>query len=156
MNKLHISYKLLDQADISLLTQLIRLYAEVFETAGFTMPSKDHLKSLLHNQQIIFCVAISGENVVGGLTAHVLPSVYQTANEVYLYDLAVNEEHQRQGVGKNLISFLKNLCVQAGYKEMYVQANAEDNAAIDFYRITGAQPENVVHYTYNISAPGKN
>ena len=44
-------------------------------------------------------MAVLDNVVVGGLTAHVLPSAYSASAEVYIYDLGVKAEMQRKGIG---------------------------------------------------------
>jgi ribosomal protein S18 acetylase RimI-like enzyme len=141
-------YKLtVDDADT--LVKQIRLYEEVFEMADFEMPPVDYLQDLLAKEQVFFFVAVlGGAEVIGGLTAYVLPSVYFAASEIYIYDLAVKAEHQRKGIGTRLINELKTYCAPLGHKEIFVQADLEDQHALDFYRATGGSPESVVHFSY--------
>lgn len=145
---MNIKYRKLTENDIHILTELIRLYEAVFEMEHFSMPAAHHLQSLLENSQLIFYVALGGDAVAGGLTAYVLPSVYSATGDVYLYDLAVKRTHQRKGIGRQLLIELKNYCKQQGYREIFVQADVEDQYALDFYQATGGQPERVIHYTY--------
>ncbi len=148
MESTSVTYKVLDKNDTALLKELVTLYALVFETENFTPASDAYFETLLHQESVIFCVALQGQKVIGGLTAYVLPSAYEAVSQVYLYDLAVVSHKQRQGVGSALLTLLKKHCVAAAYSEMYVQANIEDEHAIDFYRATGGHPESVVHFSY--------
>lgn len=143
-------YKLTEN-DLEKLIEQIKLYAAVFETPDFKMPAADYLQTLLEKEHIIFLVALFGAEVVGGLTAFVLPSVYFAASEIYVYDLAVKTEHQRKGVGTQLIAELKNRCAALGHKEIFVQADLEDRHAIDFYRKTSGSPEDVIHFSYALT-----
>jgi ribosomal protein S18 acetylase RimI-like enzyme len=131
------------------LKALVRLYAEVFETQSFTMPSAGYLQALLEKEHVMFFTALSGGEVVGGLTAYVLPSVYFEKSEIYIYDLAVATEYQRKGIGRQLINALKEYCKEAG-REIFVQADIEDQHAIDFYKATGGRSEDVIHFSYDL------
>mgnify|MGYP003579264514 CR=1 FL=1 len=149
-------YYKLAQSDIEYLCELIRVYERVFEMKDFQMPTVSYLTQLLKNDQIIFYVALSNErNVVGGLTAYTMPSVYYTASEIYIYDLAVEQYCQRKGVGKGLIGALQEHCKALGCKYIFVQADLEDQHAIDFYRATGGIQEDVVHFDYVLSKNGQ-
>ncbi len=64
-------------------------------------------------------VAKYEEDIIGGLTAHELPSTYFEANEVYVYDLAVHPNFQKKGIGRRLIEELKNISCSKGDKEIY-------------------------------------
>lgn len=141
------------------LQKLVGLYENVFEMRNFTMPGDEHLQSLLDDARIIFFVAAREEErddggdgeIVGGLTAHVLPSTYFPAAEVYVYDLAVKTEFQRKGIGRQLMSALAEHCAASGAKEIFVQADLADQHALDFYRATGGRAASVVHFSYSLT-----
>lgn len=145
-----ISCKKLTLKDDIFLTELINIYADVFGTESFSIPGRDYLKSLLVKENIIFCVALLNSSVIGGLTAYILPSVYYPSSQVYIYDLAVKKNMHRQGIGKEIISFLKSYSKELAYKEIYVQADFEDQHAIDFYKATGGHSEKVIHFSYDL------
>lgn len=143
-------YKKLEIGDLGYLTELIKLYEEVFEMEDFTLPDAQYLQSLLEKEAVIFYVAIIDNKVVGGLTAHILPSTYFPSSEVYIYDLAVQTEFQRRGIGRQLINSLKEYCSSLRLKEVFVQADLEDQHALDFYQATGGIAESVVHFSYEL------
>jgi|SRR6185312_5765769 len=145
-----ITYKKLSRTDIPILTELVKTYTDVFETENFSMPNSEYFQTLLDNDNIIFCVALLGNFVIGGLTAYILPSVYYPSSQVYIYDLAVKPNMQRQGIGQKIIAFLQNCCIELGHAEIYIQADIEDQHAIDFYKATGGHPEKVIHFTYDL------
>ena len=103
---------------------------------------------MLEKETVIFYAALIDKKVVGGLTAHILPSTYFPSSEIYIYDLAVLTEFQRKGIGRQLISSLKEYCANLRFKEVFVQADLEDQHALDFYQATGSIVENVVHFSY--------
>jgi ribosomal protein S18 acetylase RimI-like enzyme len=145
-----IEYKKLEIGDLSHLTELIKVYEEVFEMEDFTLPNAQYLQSLLEKETVIFYVAITDIKVVGGLTAHILPSTYFPSSEVYIYDLAVETDFQRKGIGRELINSLKEYCASMQLKEIFVQADLEDRHAIEFYQATGGIAESVVHFSYEL------
>ncbi|MBO9596154.1 MAG: GNAT family N-acetyltransferase [Niabella sp.] len=142
-----IRYHQLARHDEVFLKELFHLYIEVFETPH-RPPGDAHFCRLLQEENILFFVASSNKKVIGGLTAYVLPSLYTEAGEVYLYDLAVRNDYQRLGVGRQLLSKLESWCRQHGIREFFVQADETDNHAIAFYRATGGIPEAVRHFSY--------
>ncbi|MEJ2901983.1 GNAT family N-acetyltransferase [Pedobacter panaciterrae] len=146
-----ITYRKLESSDIKQLLALVGVYERVFEMQNFEMPSVAYLQTLLENQQIVFFSALDDyENVVGGMTAYMMPSIYYAAPEVYIYDLAVEVAWQRKGVGRRLIEELKSFCKGHGCKFVFVQADLADQHAIDFYRSTGGIQEDVVHFDYQL------
>lgn len=150
-----ITFRKLENNDLRTLTELIELYSIVFETEDFTLPNRQYIKSLLDKDNIIFYAALLDNIVIGGLTAYILPSVYYPSSQVYIYDLAVKVSMQRQGIGKELISALKNYCKKLKHKEIYVQADLEDQHAIDFYKATGGRSASVIHFSYDLTDDDK-
>ncbi len=142
--------------DLQALAGLLRVYEVAFEMPNFVLPSADYLKYLLGNDYIIFFCAFHEKEVVGGLTAYILPSAYNPATEVYIYDLAVTPSFQRRGVGRRLLEALKEYCRAKGYREIYVQADRGDQHALDFYRATGGAPQSVVHFVYPLFGSADN
>ncbi|HLT07921.1 MAG TPA: GNAT family N-acetyltransferase [Cyclobacteriaceae bacterium] len=146
-----IQYQKLTLSDLPALQALISLYEDVFEMQPCPLPGRGYLQKLLQREGLVFFVALQGEEVVGGLTAHVLPSVYYESAELYIYDLAVKAAYQRQGIGKQLVTALIDYGKQQGYREVFVQADVIDQHALDFYKATGGNPEEVVHFTYPLA-----
>ena len=134
--------------DIDKFKELIRVFEDVFEMKNFSMPYEDYLQSLLGRDDFGAFVAVSGKQVVGGLTFYVLQQYYSRRPLIYIYDIAVKAEFQRQGIGKMLISGIIGYCKETDMEEAFVQADQGDLPAIDFYRSTGGTEEPVVHFTY--------
>jgi len=138
----------LTKEDLSAFSSLIRLFNIVFEEAESAISSEANLLRLLNDHHFIVIAAISGAEVVGGLTAYILPMYYSESPEIFIYDLAVKPEYQRMGIGKRLIHDLKEYCINHGIKEFFVLAHEEDEHAIEFYRSTGGKSEKVVNFLY--------
>lgn len=92
-----LQYNKLTNRDLHKLLQLVALYEEVFGVKQVTFPHASHLQTLLEDNHILFYAAILEGQVIGGLTAYVLPSVYFESSEVYLYDLAVKSAISGKG-----------------------------------------------------------
>lgn len=146
-----ITIKKLGEHDINQFSKLIRLFEDVFEMENFSMPPQKHLQALLKNDSFFVFVALANNLVIGGLTSYTLQQYYSESPLVYIYDLAVKRELQRQGIGKKLISAITNYCKEAGMEEVFVQADEADDYALDFYRSTGAAEEKVVHFYYPLT-----
>jgi ribosomal protein S18 acetylase RimI-like enzyme len=115
---------------------------------GFKMPSEKYLQQLLGKEDFFVFVALLHEEVVGGLTAYTLAQYYSERPLVYIYDLAVKSQYQRQGIGKMLMAGITNYCKEIGVEEVFVQADQVDQHAIEFYHTTGGIAEQVVHFNY--------
>lgn len=146
-----IHYKKLTKGDDEYFIDLILLFEDVFEMQNFKIPTREYLRKLLSKENFFVFVALLENKVIGGLTAYTLDQYYSTKPLVYIFDLAVKREFQRQGIGKNLISTINAYCKEAGVEEVFVQADLVDDYALDFYRSTGGIPEDVVHFTYPLN-----
>lgn len=111
--KEHMVYKRLGSIDLPYLKALIRVYEEVFEMENLSLPPESYLQSLLQREGLMFFVATLDGHLVGGLTAHVLPSVYFESAEVYIYDLGVKTSYQRKGIGRKLLATIKRVLQRA-------------------------------------------
>lgn len=143
-------YMRLGADDVEGLLELIKLYETVFEMEPFEYPSPSYLERTLKNENTIFLVASYQEDIIAGLTAHQLPSTYFEAHEVYVYDLAVHPDHQRKGIGTQLMEELKRISCHNQDKEIFLQADIDDTYAIDFYKKIGGVPENVIHFSFQL------
>lgn len=130
---------------------LISLFAEVFEMKKFTPPSMGYLRELLKKDTFLSFVATAEGEIVGGLTAYILDSYYSEKPQVYLYDLGVLPAQQRQGIGRLLITSLKEYCRVRDYAEVFVQADEVDHHAIEFYRSTTPSYEvEAIQFAYRL------
>jgi aminoglycoside 3-N-acetyltransferase I len=143
-----IQYLQLNVNNLEEIVKLIKLYENVFEMEPFEYPSHDYLEKILKNKNIIFMVAKYEDEIIAGLTAHQLASIYCESNEVYVYDLAVHKDFQRNGIGTRLLEELRKIICDKGDIEIFLQADIGDVFAIDFYKKNGGVPENVIHFSF--------
>jgi len=142
------SYKQLGAEDVTLLQQLLKVFGEAFgdmESYQGHVPSEKYLRSLLTKSDFIVVVATAEDQVVGGLAAYVLEKFEQERREIYIYDLAVQEQHRRRGIATKLIDFLRHIARESGAYVIYVQADKGDEAAIKLYESIGTK-EDVFHF----------
>ena len=140
--------KQLTDANLPIFKLLINLFNTVFEEDQSNKGSDRNLLSLLGNRHFIGMAALVENEVVGGLTAYEIPMYYSDSSEIFLYDLAVDPQYQRLGIGKRLMQSLSEYCLKQGIKEFFVMAHEEDEHAIDFYRATGGKSEKVINFLY--------
>jgi aminoglycoside 3-N-acetyltransferase I len=128
--------------------QLNALFANAFEDTehyASQPPTDDYVRQTLSNPNVIALMAQTGSECVGGLVAYVLPKLEQARSEVYIYDLAVDENHRRKGIATALIEALKPIAQSRGAWVMYVQADYADPPAIALYTKLGVR-EDVLHF----------
>ena len=149
---MHVQIEQLQATDLNDFRSLIEVFERVFEMENFSIPHGEHLGELLRNQDFFALVAKKDGIVVGGLTVYVLHQYYSEKPLAYIYDLAVEEELQRRGIGKQLIAHTLEYCKHMGFEEVFVQADKVDDYALDFYRKTGiTEEEDVSHFYYTLS-----
>jgi aminoglycoside 3-N-acetyltransferase I len=121
--------------DAPKLQRLNKLFGTVFDDADsyHTRPPRaEYLADFLANDHNIVLVAERDGQIVGGLVAYCLSKFEQERKEVYLYDLAVAADHQRQGIGKLLVGKLRAVAKSLGAYLVFVQADEGDDA-VAFY-----------------------
>jgi aminoglycoside 3-N-acetyltransferase I len=126
---------------------MFAMMTDVFGEASEQI-SDDYLDRLLGQESFLAFGAFLGPDIVGGLTAHVLPMTRSASSEVFIYDLAVRQTHRRQGVGSRLVRELREAAARAGIHEIFVPADNDDEHALGFYRAQGAIATPVTHFTF--------
>ena len=143
-----LSTRRLGASDIGEFRGLLGLFGSAFddrETYLGAQPDDDYLRRLLASDTFIAVATFEGTVPIGGLAAYVLPKFEQARSEIYIYDLAVHEQHRRRGVATALITELKRLAAERGAYVIYVQADHGDDAAIALYTKLGTR-EDVMHF----------
>ncbi|MBL7747841.1 MAG: GNAT family N-acetyltransferase [Chitinophagaceae bacterium] len=106
---------------------------------------------MLNKPDFLVLVARYGGMVIGGLTVYVLHSYYSAKPVAYIYDVGVRKDFQRKGTGIKLIEYLKTYCKEKGFDHAYVEAEADDQQAIDFYTKTKSDSSlHATHFTYEL------
>jgi aminoglycoside 3-N-acetyltransferase I len=144
----------LNKEDVNDFIELIRVFEQAFEMTELQIPGKAYLSRLLANPDFLVFVVKLEDKVIGGLTVYVLHGYYAEKPKAYIYDVGILPEYHRKGAGKMLIQHLISYCQDQGFEYAYVEAEADDDDAIHFYRST--QPQAVLqatHFTYNTSKP---
>ncbi len=134
-------------ADVPLARQTFLTMSAVFETDGEPL-SDDYLDNLLARADFWAFAALEGDRVVGGLTAHTLPMTRSESAEVFIYDLAVVPDRQRQGLGRRLVTALRDAAAARGIAVAFVPADNDDTHALEFYQAIGGTPAPVTIFTF--------
>jgi aminoglycoside 3-N-acetyltransferase I len=131
-----------------MMRQLNAVFAEAFEAPDdypAETPSDAILAERLADPNIIALAVLSGERVIGGLTAYILPKLEQDRSEIYIYDLAVLEAFRREGVATALIDATREIARETGTWAIFVQADYGDDPAVALYTKLGTR-EDVMHF----------
>lgn len=141
----------LGAGDRDVARRLFALMADVFEEPNDPLDDA-YLDALLGRDAFWALVALEGDAVVGGLTAHTLPMTRSACDELFIYDLAVRADRQRQGIGTRLMRALHAAAADAGIDCTFVPAETEDAHAVDFYRAIGGEAMAVTMFTFEPGA----
>ena len=146
----------LGPGDLTPMRRLLDLFGRAFEqpeTYSGNQPADAYLEHLLCSDTFIAVAAFSEGAVVGGLAGYVLPKFEQQRSEFYIYDLAVDAAHRRQGIATALITELRRIASERGIYVIFVQADHGDDAAIGLYTRLGSR-EDVLHFDIEPSQGG--
>ena len=138
----------LGPGDRDLAQRMFTVLAEVFETEHAALRG-GYVDALLNRNDFWALAAVVDDAVVGGLTAFTLPLTRIEASEIFIYDIAVRQEHQRRGIGRALVTALRQHAADAGISDAFVPAENEDAHALDFYRALGGTPSAVTILTFS-------
>jgi aminoglycoside 3-N-acetyltransferase I len=138
----------LASGDVDLVRDMLAVFGHAFEdehTYTNAIPDRQYLEKLMCRETVIVLVALRDAEVVGGLVAYELEKLEQRRCEMYIYDLAVAEQHRRRGVATGLIAQVRSIASQRDAHVVYVQADLEDEPAIQLYTKLGTR-EDVLHF----------
>jgi aminoglycoside 3-N-acetyltransferase I len=145
----------LGPTDVPLLRKLNALFGDAFgdrETYQGEPPTDAYLEGLLAKEHVFVIVALSDDDVLGGLVAYELDKFERMRREVYIYDLAVDAAHRRRHIATDLIGHLREIAARRGAWIVYVQADHGDDPAIALYTKLGTR-EDVLHFDIGVEPP---
>ena len=155
MSPLGVTVQRLSALDIRPMRAVLGLFGDVFdmaETYCGNPPDEAYWRGLLSDRHFIAIAAMDGSEIVGALTAYILPKYEQARSEVYIYDLAVAERYRRRGIATAMINAVKPIARTAGAHVMFIQADVGDAAPIALYSKLGTR-EDVVHFDIPVEDP---
>jgi aminoglycoside 3-N-acetyltransferase I len=100
----------------------------------------------------LFLAEVDGVGV-GFATANRLQRFDARQAEVLLYEIAVRDEYQRQGIGRALVAEVLDWAREVGADEVWVLADSDNTRACAFYTATGGEPfvPNSTMFTYRVA-----
>ena len=134
--------------DAALIPGLLDMFGTAFEdptSYAARRPDAAYINKLLAKDYVFVIAALVEGKVVGGLVAYELQKIEHARSEIYIYDLAVDEAHRRQGIATALIDVLQPIARACGAWAVYVQADYGDEPAIALYTKLGVR-EDVMHF----------
>jgi len=118
--------------------ELLRRAEAIFNPMDISI---ERAAMLLREPSYLMTAALDDNDaVLGRIYANVLHRC--EATDLLLYEVDVDEEHQRKGVGRAMIDFLSKLSAERGYREMWVLTDLDNEAGNALYKSAGGQLEN--------------
>lgn len=144
-----VQIKKLSFEEIELAKELILMFGFTEGSRHQVFSSDEYVREMLEREDFHVIVALESGVLIGGLTAYEMKMFKRETTEMFLYEIEVAEAHRQKGVGKSLIEFLKNICVEKGIVEMFVGTEKENFPARKLYSATGGEAdENSVWFNY--------
>jgi ribosomal protein S18 acetylase RimI-like enzyme len=117
----------------------------VVEVLATRAPQTD----LLRDEKTFFLVAFDGGHAVGFVLAHELPRRHGDPTQLLVYEVEVDEEHHRRGIGRALLGELASIARERGIVEGWVLTDEHNEAAMALYRSAGGTgPQEVTMWEF--------
>lgn len=132
----------LSSSDLHLMKGMLETFAEAFaepETYLSKQADDAYLSALLAKAHFIAICAMNDDAVIGALAAYQLDKFEQDRREIYIYDLAVDQNFRRRGVATAMINALREEAVRRDAYMIFVQADLADAPAIALYEKLGVK-----------------
>lgn len=110
-----------------------------------------YLRLYLKYDRNYLLVATIDKEPVGFVLAYRLMRVDREQDMMLFYEIVVEEEYRQEGVGRELIRSLKQICRDNRIMKMWVSTNRSNTAAMELYRSTGGTEDgdgDEVSFTY--------
>ncbi|MCI4336430.1 MAG: GNAT family N-acetyltransferase [Thermoplasmata archaeon] len=104
-------------------------------------PDPTAIRDYLDDDRNVFYLAFEVGRPVGFLRGSGLGQLKSTRRQMFLYEIAVDPPHRRQGVARLLIEALLQYCRARGFEEVFVFTDPSNDPAVGLYRTTGAVTE---------------
>jgi len=108
---------------------------------GDSPPNLAAVRSYLADTRNILLFAFEGSEALGFLWGTELLQLSSRRKQMFLYEIGVDEDFRRHGIGKALITTLLRDCRDRGFAEVFVFTDPSNVAAVELYRSTGAVTE---------------
>jgi ribosomal-protein-alanine N-acetyltransferase len=98
-----------------------------------------YMRAFLADDRHYFVIVYVGDEPVGYVFGYRLSRFDGKPPMVFVYEVAVVEEHRRRGIGRALIKEIKRLADKDGCRKMLVPTNRSNEAAMALYRSAGGE-----------------
>jgi ribosomal protein S18 acetylase RimI-like enzyme len=85
----------------------------------------------------IFVLETPESKIIGQLWLHFTSNRFNGLKECWVWDLTIHKDHQRKGLGKELMKFAKERAISHSCKELWLLVSSRNNNAIAMYESQG-------------------
>jgi len=85
------------------------------------------------NHAVVFVVELENQ-IIGMCSLQILISTAQGSKVGLIEDLIITKNHQKQGIGNQLLETVKNWAMQQGLTRLQLLADKTNQNALDFYQ----------------------
>lgn len=141
----------LHENDLELLASAIWLLIPE-EDRSDNITSDAYLKQALTDENCYFILSVIDSTPIGYLSAFRFPALETTSFQVYLYDIVVDKNFRRKGIGTQMIKDLKRCCIEDQVSRIWVGISLDNEAAKRSFEVTGARKvrETYIEYIYHL------
>jgi aminoglycoside 3-N-acetyltransferase I len=126
--------KQLGTNDVALLVSTVRRFK------GREISAKHAHSFLTDPRHFVIVAEVAGEPV-GFLLAYRLERMDRPSAKMFIYEMEVAGPHRRKGIGTSLIAAIREIVRRDGLMNAFVLTNHSNEAAVAFYKSTGARIE---------------
>jgi len=109
---------------------------ELFNGAGSNTAEKIR-ESLQMNQQELVAIAIDGDHAVGFICGQIFKSICYSVYYGEITELFVQEEYQRQGIGRRMLCYMEQLFAKESIRTFQLFTGGDNQNAQRFYEAQG-------------------
>ena len=113
---------------------------------------EENVRVFLSNPMNWLFACIDNNKIVGFAYGYELNRLNSIGNMLYIHEVSVLPEFQRQGIGRQILVGIKSLCVLTGICRFFLFTEKSNQAACALYESVGGEPahNDDVSYFFNI------
>ncbi len=93
----------------------------------------ENTKAYLENDSNYFLAYIKQDKIIAYALAYTLQRYDGNESMMYLHEIDVDIDHRRKGIGKMLLSEMKNICANMGFMKLFLITNKSNTSAVSLY-----------------------
>ena len=112
---------------------------------------EESARLFLSNPMNYFFACIDNNKIIGYACGYELNRLDNAGNMLYIHGVGIHADYRRQGVGKQMITAIKQLCKLSGICKMFLYTQKTNTAACVLYSSTEgvADRDDNVSYFFN-------